>query len=161
MRKTYIAICATAALGLCLIGPNGASAFPAADSASKVYSQTATSKNAVTSVRWAGRGYGGRIGFGRGFGYRGIGYGRGFGWRGVGLGRGYGWRGGWRRAGFHRGYYGGYGGYGGYGLGWGGGWPFGLGLGLGAAATDWGGGYPYYYGGGYYPAYYGGGGCYY
>ena len=156
MRKTNVAIYAAAALGLCLMSPNGASAFPAADGAGKAYTQTVTGKNAVIPVRCAWRwGHGGWGG--RGWGGRGYGFGRGIGWRGgYGLGRGFGWRG----AGWRGGYYGGYGGYGGYGLGLGWGWPLGLGLGVGAAATDWGwGGYPGYYGGGYYPAYYGGAGC--
>ncbi len=132
--KTYIVVCATAALGLSLTSPRTASAFPAAAGADKVYSQT-VSGNASIPVRF-GRvgGWGGHVGGwgGRGFGYgRGIGWGRG--WGGVGLGRGFGWGGrgwGWR------------GGYGGWGGGWG--WPLGLGVGL-AAAT------PYY--GGYYPGY--------
>jgi hypothetical protein len=104
VRKTQIAICTAATLGLCLVGPQGASAFPAADGFGTVHAQTITDKNAVTLVRWAGRAGG---------------WGRGVGWRGAG------WRGGWRR-----GYYGGwgglglgvglgdngYGGYGGYGV---------------------------------------------
>src|SRR5208337_903592 len=113
MRKTNVAIYAAAALGLCLMSPNGASAFPAADGAGKAYTQTVTGKNAVVPVRWVGhRGWGGRgYGFGRGIGWRGAG------WRGgYGFGRGFGWRG----AGLRGGYYGGYGGYG-LGLGWG--WP--------------------------------------
>jgi hypothetical protein len=135
MRKTQIAICATVALGLCLLVPKGASAFPVADGSGKVSAQTIAGKSAATTVRWAGRvgGWrGGRVGFRRGIGWRGAGWGGG--WRGA-----Y-WRTGWRR-----GYYGGYG------------WrrPVGLGLGLGVAATDWGSGYPSYggnYGGwGYWP----------
>jgi hypothetical protein len=123
MRKFQIAICATAALGFCLMVPKGASAFPAADSASKAYTQTVESKSAATPVRYAGRV--GGVGF-RGVGVRGIGYGRGIGWRGraFGFGRGIGWR---------RGYYGGWGGYGlglGYGLG------TGLGYGGSYAATS-------------------------
>jgi hypothetical protein len=134
VRKTQLAFCAAAALGLCLIG-SSASAFPAADGSGKDYSQTVTDESATTPVRWAGRagGWGGRgIGFGRGIGWRGrgIGFGRGIGWRRAG------WRGGWRR-----------GGWGGYG--WGG--PVGLGLGLGATGV----GYSSY--GGYYGG--GGGGC--
>ena len=114
MRKIHIAVCATAALGFCLMVPKGVSAFPAADSASKAYTQTVESKSAATPVRYAGR-----VGGFRGVGVRGIGYGRGIGWR-----RGWGWRGvGWRR-----GYYGGWGGYG-LGLG------YGLGTGLGYGGT--------------------------
>jgi hypothetical protein len=129
MRKIQIAILATAAFGICLMVTEGASAFPAADSAAKAYTQTVEGKTAATPVRWGGRGgWGARgVGFRRGVGWRGRG------WRGVGLGRGYGWRRwGWRRVGWRRGYYGGWG-SGGYGLG--------LGLGLGYGATGWGGGY--------------------
>jgi hypothetical protein len=131
MRKTNIAIFATAALGLCLIGPKGTSAFPAADGSGKIYAQTAIGKSAASPVRW-----GGRVG---GVGFRGAGWrGGGLGWRGAGW-RGAGWRGAaWRGAGWR--------GRGGYYGGWG--WPVGLGLGLGVAATDWGWGYPSY--GGYY-----------
>ena len=137
MRKTYIAICATAALGLCLAASRDASAFPASD-AGKAYAQTVSTESAATQVRYAG---GGRIG---GIGGRGVGLGRGVGVRGryfgrgryVGLGRGIGWRRwGWRRRGW---------GWGGYGLGLGYG-----GYGLGAG-----------WGGGYAPATYGGCGCY-
>jgi hypothetical protein len=114
MRKFQLAICATAALGFCLMAPKGASAFPAANSASKAYTQTVESKSAATPVRFAGRG----VGVGRGIGVRrGIGFGRGIGWR-----RGWGWR----RVGWRRGWYGGWGGYGlglGYGLGTG--WGYG------------------------------------
>src|SRR5215469_3221587 len=144
MRKIQIAICATAALGLCLVITEGASAFPAADSSDKAYTQTVDGKSAATPVRWAGRAGVRGVGF-----RRGVGLGRGYGWRRVGLGRGYGWRRagwrrgwGWRRVGWRRGYYGG---WGGYGLGLGFGFPFGFGTGLG-------------YGGGYAPATYGG--CY-
>src|SRR3974377_1887237 len=119
MRKTYIAICATAALGLCLMAPKGASAPPAADGAGKAISAVA-GKSAVTQVRFAGRVGGiGRVGIGRaGLGYRGFGLGVGrFGLRGaafrhgfhgrrvffrrrffapgVGLGLGLGWGAGW------------------------------------------------------------------
>ena len=136
--KTYIVVCAVAALGLSFTSPKAASAFPAAVGTGKAYTQT-VSGNASIPVRWGG-GWGGR-GWGGGWGGRG--------WGGVGLGRGFGWGGrgwGWRGAGWR----GGYGGWGGYGWGW----PVGLGLGLAAATT-----YPYY-GGGYYPGYYGGyGGC--
>jgi hypothetical protein len=136
MRKIHIAICATAALGFCLMLPEGVSAFPAADSAGKAYTQTATSKSAAVPVYFR-RGYG-RVGLGRGIGWRGraIGYGRGIGWR-----RGWGWRGyGWRRVGWRRGW-----GWRRYG------WrrPIGLGAGLGVAATGgyYGGSYPVTYGG--------------
>jgi hypothetical protein len=135
MRKTYIAICATAALGLCLIAPKGASALPAADGAGKALSAVA-SKSAVTQVRGVGAGVSlggfhargiraGGIGhrrFGYGVGYRRFGLGYGLGYRRFGLG--------WRAAALRRGY-GGY--YGGLGYGWG--WPFGLGAGLGAAGA--------------------------
>jgi hypothetical protein len=126
MRKIQIAICATAALGLCLMVTEGASAFPAADGTGKAYTQTVEGKSAAVPV-YLRRGYwGGRVGLGRGIGWRrGWGW-RGYGWRGVGLGRGWGWR----RVGWRRGYYGGWG--------WGG---YGLGLGLGYGATGWGGGY--------------------
>ncbi len=137
MQKTRLAIFGMAALGLCLIGPRDASAFPAADSSGKIYAQTGTGKSASIPVRWAGHAGGfGHAGFGRGIGgWRGgVGFGRGFGWRGAG------WRGGWRR---------GY--YGGAGYGWG--WPLGFGVGLGIGATGW--GYPGY--GGY--GYSGGCGC--
>ena len=81
--------------------PKGVSAFPAADSASKAYTQTVTGTSAAVPVYF--RGGFGRVGFGRGIGWR-----RGWGWRGVG----------WRR-----GYYGGWGGYGlGLGYGFGGGY---------------------------------------
>ncbi len=134
-KRTYIAVCAMAALGLSLASPKAASAFPAAPIAGKTYTQTVTG-NASIPVRWAGGHWGGRGGFG--WGGPGIGVGRGFGWGGPGWGwRGAGWRGGYR-------------GWGGYGWGWG--WPVGLGLGLAAATT-----YPYY--GGYYPGYYGGCSC--
>ena len=137
--KTYVVVCAVAALGLSLTSPKAASAFPAAAGTGKAYTQT-VSGNASIPVRWGGGhfggGWGGRgIGFGRGIGWGGRGWG-GRGWGGVGLGRGFGWRGG----------------YGGWGGGYGWGWPLGLGLGLAAATT-----YPYY-GGGYYPSY-GYGGC--
>ena len=99
---------------------SGASAFPAVDGLGKAYSQTATDKSVTTPVRFAGRG--GRVGFGRGIGFRGrgIGFGRGFGFRGrrIGFGRGIGWRRGW-------------------GYGWGG--PVGLGLGYGAMGVGYGG----------------------
>ena len=51
MGKTYIAICATAALGLCLMAPKDASALPAADGAGKGLSAVA-GKSAVTQVRY-------------------------------------------------------------------------------------------------------------
>ena len=94
MRKIHIAVCATAALGFCLMVPKGVSAFPAADSASKAYTQTVESKTAATPVRFAGRGVGVRgIGFGRGIGWRrgfyGGGWGLGWGWP-LGLGAGLG-----------------------------------------------------------------------
>jgi hypothetical protein len=113
MRKTDLAICATAALGFCLMVPKGVSAFPAAAGADNVYTQTVTGKSAAVPVYWR-RGYwGGRVGLGRGYGW---------GWRRAAWRRGWGWRGvGWRR-----GYYGGWRGYG-----------LGLGYGLG---TGWGGG---------------------
>jgi hypothetical protein len=107
MRKTDLAICAAAALGFCLMIPKGVSAFPAAAGADKAYTQTVTGKSAAVPVYWR-RGYwGGRVGFGRGYGW---------GWR----------RAAWRGAGWGRGYYGGWGGYGlglGYGLGTG--WGYG------------------------------------
>jgi hypothetical protein len=145
MQKNHIAICAAAALGLCLMGAKGASAVPTAGGADKVYAQTVTRESVATPVRWAGRA--GRVGWGgRRAGLRyGVGW-RGRGWRRAGLGYGVGWRGrgwGWRRAGWRRGYYGGWGGYG-----------LGLGFGLG---TGWG------YGGSYAATSggcYRGGGCY-
>lgn len=128
--KTYVAVCAMAALGLSLASPKAASAFPATVGTGKAYTQT-VSGNASIPVAWRGGHFGG------GWGGHGIGFGRGFGWGG----------GGWRGAGWR----GGYGGWGGNGLGWG--WPLGLGLGLAAATTyPYGGYYPGY--GGYY-----GGGC--
>jgi hypothetical protein len=132
MRKTHVIICATAALGLCLMSPKGASAVPVAAGAAKAYTQTVSGTTAATPVRWVGRG---------GWGGRGIGFGRGIGWGG----RGWGWRGvGWRR-----GYYGG-------GYGWGS--PVGLGLGIAAADSgDYYGGYGGY--GGSFPAYSGGSCC--
>ena len=158
MRKTYIAICATAALGLCLMAPKGASAFPAADSAGKAYTQATTGKSAAVPV-YLRRGYwGGRVGFRGGIGYR-RGYGLGYRRFGVGYGLGYrrfGYGLGWRAAALRRGYGGYYGGLGyglgyrrfGYGLGYrrfglgyglglgaGWGWPFGFGAGLGAAGA--------------------------
>jgi hypothetical protein len=144
MRKNQIAICAAAALGLCLMGAKGASAIPTAGGAGKVYAQTVTGNSVATPVRWAGRA--GRVGWGG----RRVGLGRGFGWRGrrVGLGRGFGWR----RVGWQRGYYGGWGGYG-LGLGWG--WP---GVGLGTGWGYGGGAYTATYGGCYRPTY-GGCGC--
>jgi hypothetical protein len=162
MRKTYMAICATAALGICLTGPKDASAAPVAD-AGKVYAQTVSGKSAVIPVRGPGGGFGGRgIGAGRGigggFGGRAVGAGvgwggravgvRGWGARRVGFGRGIGWR--------RRGW--GWGPGWGLGLGWGnyyGGWGgYGLGLGWGAVGLGTGWGY-----GGAYPAAYGGGCC--
>ncbi len=122
-NKTYIVVCAVAALGLSLTNPKAASAFPAAAGTGKAYTHT-VSGNASIPVRWGGGHFGG-------WGGRGIGFGRGFGWGGPGW-RGAGWRGG-------------YGGWGGYGWGW----PLGLGLGLAAATTYpyYGGYYPGYYGG--------------
>ncbi len=123
MRKIQLGLLAGAALGLCLMG-SGASALPAVDGSGKAYSQTVTDKSVTTPVRFAGRG--GRVGFGRGIGFRGrgVGFGRGFGFRGrrIGFGRGIGWRRGW-------------------GYGWGA--PVGLGLGYGATGVGYGG-----YGGG-------------
>ena len=87
MGKTYIAICATAALGLCLMAPKDASALPAADGAGKALSAVA-GKSAVTQVRYAGRA--GAAGFHRGIGYRHMGYGVGH--RRFGLGYGLGHR---------------------------------------------------------------------
>jgi len=110
MGKTYIAICATAALGLCLMAPKDASALPAADGAGKALSAVA-GKSAVTQVRYVGRV--GAAGFRRGIGYRRIGYGVGHRRFGLGYGLGY------RR----------------FGLGAGWGWPFGFGAGLGAAGA--------------------------
>jgi hypothetical protein len=52
MQKTYIALCAAAALGLCLTAPQGASAFPAADAARKAYTQAVTEKSAATLVHY-------------------------------------------------------------------------------------------------------------
>ncbi len=118
MGKTYIAICATAALGLCLMAPKDASALPAADGAGKALSAVA-GKSAVTQVR-----YGFRYGFRGGIGYRRIGYGVGH--RRFGLGYGVG----------HRRFGLGYGlGYRRFGLGAGEGWPFGFGAGLGTAGA--------------------------
>ena len=110
MRKTNIAICAMTALGLCLMGPKGASAFPAGADTGQIYGQATTGKDGVIKGRaFRGGGF-------RGGGFRGGGF-RGAGWRG-GF-RGVGWRGaGWRGRG---GYYGGWG------------WPVGLGLGLGGS----------------------------
>ena len=123
MRKTHIAICATAALGLCLLVPKGASAFPAADGAGKAYTQTVTGKSAAVPV-YLRRGYwGGRRAY----------WGGRWGWRHHAAWRhGWGWRARWRR-----GYY----------AGWG--WPLGLGLGIGATQgySGYGGYYPAYYGG--------------
>jgi hypothetical protein len=123
--KTYIVVCAAAALGLSLASPNVASAFPAAGGTGKAYTQTVSDDSSIP-VRWAG----GHVG---GWGGHGIGFGRGIGWGGPG----WGWRGG-------------YGGWGGYGWGW----PLGLGLGVAAAtAYPYYGGYYYpgyyagYYGG--------------
>jgi hypothetical protein len=155
MRKTSMAICVTAALGLCLTGPKDASASPAAD-AGKVYAQSVAGKSTATPVRWAGGA--GRIGGVRAAGVRGVGVGYGVGWRGRAVGfRGWGARRvglgygvGWRRRGWGwgpglglgwGGYYSGWGGYGsGLGLGWG--WPVGLGAGWGYGAA-----YPATYGG--------------
>jgi len=86
MGKTYIAICATVALGLCLMAPKDASALPAADGAGKALSAVA-GKSAVTQVRYVGRV--GAVGFRGGIGYRRIGYGLGY--RRFGLGGGWGW----------------------------------------------------------------------
>ena len=88
MRKTYIAICATAALGLCLMAPKDASALPAADGAGKALSAVA-GKSAVTQVRYIGRV--GAVGFRGGIGYRRFGLGYGLGYRRFGLGAGWGW----------------------------------------------------------------------
>ena len=111
MGKTYIAICATAALGLCLMAPKDASALPAADGAGKVLSAVA-GKSAVTQVRYVGRA--GAASFRRGIGYRRIGYGVGHRRYGLGYGLGH------RRYGL------------GYGLGY---RRYGLGAGLGAAGA--------------------------
>jgi len=140
--KTYIVVCAMAALGLSFASPNAASAFPAAAGTGKAYTQTVSGTESIP-VRWGRGGWGGgrAIGFGRGVGWGGRG------WGGVGLGRGIGWGGGGRGAGWR----GGYGGWGGNGWGWG--WPVGLGLGLAAAST-----YPAW-GGGYYGTGYGGCSC--
>lgn len=126
MAKNKLAICAAAALGLCLMGPKVASAFPAAAGQGPVYNGSAAVKSEATPVRWGGwgwRGAGWRGGWGwRGVGWRGGwgGYG-GWGWPvGLGLGlatTGWGWGGGWGYP-----YSGGWGGWGspvGYGLGWG------------------------------------------
>jgi hypothetical protein len=86
MGKTYIAICATAALGLCLMAPKDASALPAADGAGKALSAVA-GKSAVTQVRYVRRV--GAVGFRRGIGYRRIGYGLGYRRFGLGYGLGY------------------------------------------------------------------------
>ena len=99
MRQTHLIICAAAALGLCLMSPNGASAVPAAAGAGTAYAQTVTGKSAAVPVYWR-RGYwGGRVGLGRGFGWgwRGVGWRRGYygGWGGYGLGLGYGFGGGY------------------------------------------------------------------
>jgi hypothetical protein len=129
MRKTNVAICAAAALGLCIMMPEGTAAFSAGADPGKVYSQVAADENGVTEVRFRGarvRGAGVR-----GVGFRGVGF-RGAGWRGVG------WRRGFRGAAFRR-----------RGFGWG--RPIGLGVGIAAADRGYG-GY-----GGYYPAAYGGG----
>jgi hypothetical protein len=177
MRKANATIYAAAALGLCLMSPQGAAASPAMPDMGKTYTQAAKGENLVLARFVRGRAAGvGRVGrfgavgvrhygLGRGLGY---GYGRraylggrglrgGYYGLGRGLGYGYGRRAYWGGGG---GYYGGWGPEYGLGLGWG--WPLGLGLGLGVAATDWGlgagWGYPSYDGGAY-PAYYGGGGC--
>ena len=89
MRKTYIAICATAALGLCLMAPKGASALPAADGAGKAISSVA-GKSTVTQVRYFRGGIGYRR-IGVGLGYRRFGLGYGLGYRRFGLGAGWGW----------------------------------------------------------------------
>jgi hypothetical protein len=181
MRIANATIYAAAALGLCLMSPQGAAASPAMPDMGKAYTQAAKGGN-PTLVRFGrgGMGHVGGVGHFRGtrfgaVGVRHYGIGRGFGYAGVrrgywrggyyGLGRGFGYAGvrraHWRGPGWRGGYYGGWGP--GYGLGWGWGWPVGLGLGLGVAATDWGfgggWGYPGYYRS-YAPAYYGGGGCY-
>ena len=129
MGKTYIAICATVALGLCLMAPKDASALPAADGAGKGLSAVA-GKSAVTQVRYVRRA--GAAGFRRGIGYRRIGYGVGHRRYGLGYGLGH------RRYGLgyglgHRRYGLGYGlGYRRYGLGYGLGYRrYGLGYGLG------------------------------
>ncbi|MGO9170520.1 MAG: hypothetical protein ACLP7P_00945 [Rhodomicrobium sp.] len=118
MRKTHLAICATAALGLCLMSPIGASAFPAADSAGKAYTQTVTGNSPLVQVRAWHRG-----------------------WH-------HGWHAGWRGPGRRRGYWGGgYWGGGPY-YGYGYGWPYlGFGVG-GWGYDYYPGYYPgYYYGG--------------
>ena len=136
MRKTNVAIYAAAALGLCLMSPNGASAFPAADGAGKAYTQTVTGKNAVVPVRWGGAMAVGAAGVGEAAAMALDAASDGAVQAGavamaLDAAR-------MARCRWRGGYYGGYGGYGGYGLGLGWGWPLGLGLGVGAAATDWG-----------------------
>ncbi len=106
MGKTYIAICATVALGLCLMAPKDASALPAADGAGKVLSAVA-GKSAVTQVRYVGRA--GAASFRRGIGYRRIGYGVGHRRYGLGYGLGHrryglGYGLGYRRYGFGAGF---------------------------------------------------------
>ena len=54
-NKTYIVVCAVAALGLSLTSPEAASAFPAAAGTGKAYTQT-VSGTASTPVRWGGHG---------------------------------------------------------------------------------------------------------
>ena len=181
MRKANVTIYAAAALGLCLMSPQGAAASPAMPDMGKAYTQAAKGGNLVPVRFVRGHAVGiGRVGGFRAMGVRHYGIGHGFGYGGVrraywggrglrggyyglgrGLGYGYARRAYWGGRGIRRGVYGGWGP--GYGLGLGWGWPVGLGLGLGVAATDWGfgggWGYPGYYGG-YAPAYYGGGGCY-
>ena len=95
MRQNHVIICATAALGLCLMSPNGASAVPAAAGAGTAYTQTVTGKSAAVPVYWR-RGYWG-LGRGYGWGWRGVGWRRGYygGWSGYGLGLGYGFGGGY------------------------------------------------------------------
>ena len=119
MQKVHIAACAAAALGLCLISPNGAAAVPAAPESGKIYNQVTKGDNGLIQVRAYGgfrgggiRGGGIRGGFGHGFGgiRGGVGVGRvGFHRAGFHGGRWGGrWHGaGWHRAGWRRGYWGG------------------------------------------------------
>lgn len=163
MRKTYVALGATAALGLCLLAPAGASALSAGGAGNTV-SQAVTSHSAVTPVaramgRHVGVGHVGRVTARRTFGPRHYAFRRGIYGYGYGIGGPY-----YRRVYYrpgHRflrrrfGYYGlglgyGYPYYGaGFGLGLGWGWPWGFGAGVGYPTYRTGCGCPGYYGAGW------------
>jgi len=61
MQKVHIAACAAAALGLCLISPNGAAAVPAAPESGKIYNQVTKGDNGLIQVRAYGGFRGGGI----------------------------------------------------------------------------------------------------